>query len=98
MGVGRRAVVGLGASHDLGHAELLTQQAVEMLEEAFGPLLAVGDEADGLAFQGGQARRELADRRSLFGRGIENTECHGGPLSFATSLAVRNRRRRRSPR
>src|ERR1700730_5962481 len=88
MGVGRRAVVGLGADHDLGHAMLLAQHAVEMAEEALGPLLAVGDEADGLAFQGGKARRELADRRSLFGRGIENTERHGVPLLFLWRFAI----------
>src|SRR3979409_1010681 len=88
MSVGRRAVVGLGAAHDLGHAMLLAQHPVEMGEEALGPLLAVGDEADGLAFQRGKARRELADRWGLFRRGIENMESHGVPLLFLWRFAI----------
>src|SRR5450631_2182099 len=88
MRVGWRAVVGLGAAHDLGHAVLLAQHPVEMAEEALGPHLAVGDEADSLTFQGGQARGELTDWRGLFGRGIENTESHGVPLLFLWQFAI----------
>src|SRR3979490_820038 len=88
MSVGRRAVVGLGAAHHLGDAMLLAQHPVEMGEEALRPLLAGADEADGASLQGGEARRELADRRGLFGRGIENTESHGVPLLFLWRFAI----------
>src|SRR6266567_2517570 len=64
------------------------QHPVEMGEEALRPLLAVGDEADRLAFQGGKPRRELTHRRDLFGRGIENTESHGVPQLFLWRFAI----------
>src|SRR5262245_42204408 len=67
---------------------LLAQQAVEMAEEAFGAFLAVGDEADGLAFERAEPRRELAGRRRLFWRGVEDTERHDLPLLFLRRLAV----------
>ena len=53
----RRAVVRLGAMHDFRYAEALPQEPVEMGEEADRTLLAIGDETDGRARQGGRPRR-----------------------------------------
>src|ERR1044072_764475 len=67
---------------------LLAQQAVEMAKEALRAFLAVGDEADGLAFERIEPRRKLAGRRRLLRRGVEDTERQGLPLLFLRRLAV----------
>src|SRR5476651_1224440 len=95
MFVGGCAVVRLGAEDDVGHAVVVLQDLLEMPEETLGAFLAVGDEADGLARERIEARRELADRRLGAGRGIENSESHGVP---PTSWAARSRYTRRSAR
>src|SRR5690242_6423146 len=80
MGVGRCAVVRLGATHHLRNAVLLAQDLLEMAEEALGADLTVGDETDGLALERAEARRALTRLGGLAGGGIENTEGHGFTL------------------
>ena len=53
----RRAVVCLGAMYDFRYVEALTQKPVKMVEEADRALLAIGDETDSRARQGGRPRR-----------------------------------------
>src|SRR5437899_12577079 len=59
-----------------------------MGEETLGPFLAVGDEADGLALERVEPRRELPDRRGLLRRGIESTERHGLALLLLGRFAI----------
>src|ERR1044072_2189316 len=65
---------------------LLAQQAVEMAKEALRAFLAVGDEADGLAFERIEPRRKLAGRRRLLPGGMEATEPDALPLLFLRRL------------
>src|SRR4051812_5555551 len=77
MRIGGRAVVRLGAAHDVHDTMLLAQHLLEMHEEALGAFLAVGDEADSLSFECVEPRRGLAGCRRLSSGRIEDAEGHG---------------------
>src|SRR5262245_2488151 len=76
VSIGRGAVVRLGPPDDFSDTQVFAQHALKLREIAFGPFLAVRDEADGLALERGRSRRGIrAGDCQLIG-GIEHAKDH----------------------
>src|SRR5262245_28753233 len=76
IGVGRRTIVRLGTPDDLGNAELLTQQAIEVGKVAFGALFAIRNKTHRLALERVRSLRQFASDGSALIGGIEHAQCH----------------------
>src|SRR5262249_50825215 len=72
----RGAEVRLGPPDHISDAKDLAQLSFELGEIAFGAFLAVGDEADRLAFQSPWARSQLTSRSLRFVSGIQDANDH----------------------
>src|SRR5262249_47395309 len=85
--VGRGAEVRLDPPDHISNAKDLAQLSFELGEVAFGAFLAIGDEADRLAFQRPWARRQLTSRSLRFVGRIQDSDDHtrsSGPRSQST--------------
>jgi hypothetical protein len=74
--IGRGAEIRFDPGDDMRRRELVTQNALEMGEEALCPFLAVRDEPDGLSGEGVEAGRRLSKRRRYLVCRIEHLQGH----------------------